>query len=83
MHHGRQSSSILLIAFEERGKICIEVHLAGNGEFNPQRWMLSQGRFWAEQQWRAGDFNGDGKDDMANAFEERNKANIDVYLSNY
>ena len=45
--------------------------------------MLSQGRFWTEQQWRAGDFNGDGKDDLANAFEERNKANIDVYLSNY
>lgn len=70
-------------AFEENGKICIEVHLSRNGEFTPQRWMLSQTRFWTEQQWRAGDFNGDGKDDMANAFEERNKANIDVYLSTH
>ena len=68
-------------AFEERGKACIDIHLAGNGKFTPQRWATSQVRFWNEQQWRSGDFNGDGKDDMAKVFEEQNKANIDVHLS--
>jgi serralysin len=70
-------------AFDEGGKACIEVHLASNGEFNPQRWATSQGGFWNEQQWLAGDFNGDDKDDMAKAFEERGKANIDVHLSTH
>ena len=70
-------------AFEDGGKACIDVHLAGNGEFTPQRWATGPGRFWNEQQWRAGDFNGDGKDDMAKVFQEGGKANIDIYLSKY
>ena len=65
----------------EKGKASIDVHLSGSGAFKPQRWAMQQGSFWDEQKWLAGDFNGDGKDDLAKVYIEKGKASIDVHLS--
>jgi hypothetical protein len=69
-------------AFNERGKGSIDVHISNGSSFTMQRWATRQGGFWNEQQWFAGDFNGDGKDDVAKAFNERGKGSIDVHISN-
>ncbi len=46
-----------------------------------ERWSTQQGAFWDAQQWFAGDFNGDGKTDIANVFNENGFASIDVHIS--
>ena len=46
-----------------------------------QHWAYQQGGFWDSQKWVSGDFNGDGKDDLANVFNNAGGANIDVHLS--
>ncbi len=62
----------------------IDVHISnGNNAFNLQRWATNQGGFWDTQQWLAGDFNGDGKADLAKAMNNGNGGtNIDVHISN-
>ena len=47
-----------------------------------QRWGTRLGGFWDTQQWVAGDFNGDGLDDFAKAFNDNGLASMDVHLSN-
>ena len=56
--------------------------LSGSGSMSPENWATSQGRFWDEQDWRAGDFDGDGKDDLARVFRDGRNVSIDVYRSN-
>ncbi|MDJ0733997.1 MAG: hypothetical protein QNJ47_07935 [Nostocaceae cyanobacterium] len=43
----------------------IDAHLSSGSNFNIQRWTTQQGGFWDAQKWVSGDFNGDGKDDLA------------------
>jgi serralysin len=47
-----------------------------------QQWATHEGTFADTQQWLAGDFNGDGKDDLAKGFNNVDEASIDVHLSN-
>ncbi|WCN11608.1 S8 family serine peptidase [Marinomonas mediterranea] len=70
-------------AFNDGGKGSIDVHVSnGNGQFTMQRWATQQGGFWDAQQWVTGDFNGDGYDDIAKAFNDGGKGSIDVHVSN-
>jgi len=69
-------------AFNDNGLASIDVHLSNGSSFTPQRWATYQGGFWDAQQWLVGDFNGDGKDDMAKAFTDEGLASVDVHLSN-
>ncbi len=66
----------------DKSTACIDVHLSTGSGFRMQRWATHQGGYWDAQKWMAGDFNGDGKDDVAKAFAENQKASIDVHLSN-
>jgi Ca2+-binding RTX toxin-like protein len=69
-------------SFNEGGLASIDVHLSNGAGFTMERWATRQGGFWDAQQWLVGDFNGDGKDDMAKSFNEGGLASIDVHLSN-
>ncbi len=69
----------------DKGKACIDVHLSTGSGFKMQRWATHQGGYWGSQKWMVGDFNGDGKDDLAKAFNDakiNSDAIIDVHLSN-
>jgi hypothetical protein len=68
--------------FNDANQASIDVHLSNANSFTNQRWATQQGGFWNEQKWLAGDFNGDGKDDLANVFNEANQASIDVHSAN-
>ena len=73
----------------------IDVHRSNGKSFNMERWATRQGLFlYGPQKWLVGDFNADGKDDLAKVdmariipdprqpFNDKGVANIDVYLSN-
>ncbi|MBX9254521.1 S8 family serine peptidase [Desmonostoc muscorum CCALA 125] len=68
--------------FNDSNQASIDVHLSNGSRFNHERWATGQGGFWNEQKWLAGDFNGDGLDDLANVFNDNNQASIDVYFAN-
>ena len=69
-------------AFNDGGLASLDTHLSNGSSFTLQRWATRQGGFWDAQQWLVGDFNGDGKDDMAKAFNDGGLASIDVHVSN-
>jgi hypothetical protein len=69
-------------SFNEGGLASIDVHVSNGSSFSMQRWATGQGGFWDAQQWVVGDFNGDGKDDVAKSFNEGGLASIDVHISN-
>ncbi len=68
--------------FKDGRNVSIDVYRSDSKSFVLEKWSLQQGRFWNEQHWRAGDFNGDGVDDLARAFRDGRNASIDVYCSN-
>ncbi|WP_392532062.1 S8 family serine peptidase [Nostoc sp. C117] len=68
--------------FNDGGQASIDVHLSNGSSFTNQRWATQQGGFWNQQKWVVGDFNGDGRDDLAKVFNDANQASIDVHLSN-
>jgi hypothetical protein len=68
-------------AFTDAGLASTDVHLSTGSGVGIQRWETRQGGFWDAQQWLAGDFNGDGKDDLAKAFTDAGLASMDVHLS--
>jgi len=68
-------------SFNDSGLASIDVHLSSGGTFGIARWATRQGGFWDAQKWVAGDFNGDGKDDLAKSFYDGGLASIDVHLS--
>jgi Thermolysin metallopeptidase, catalytic domain/Thermolysin metallopeptidase, alpha-helical domain len=76
-----RGNTALRFMFDEAGLADIDVHLSTGSSFGIQRWATRQGGFWATQQWMAGDFNGDGKADLAKAFIDGGLADIDVHPS--
>ena len=66
-------------AFNDGGLGSIDVHLSIGSGFTMQRWATRQGGFWDTQQWLSGDFNGNGKDEFAKAFNDGGLGSIDVH----
>jgi len=67
--------------FDDGGLASIDVHLSTGAGFGIARWATRQGGFWDQQKWIAGDFNGDGRADLANVFNDGGLASIDVHVS--
>ncbi len=68
--------------FNDSNQATVDVHLSNGSGFTIGRWATQQGGFWNEQKWLTGDFNGDGRDDLVNVFNDANQASIDVHISN-
>jgi hypothetical protein len=68
--------------FDEGGQASIDVHLSNGSSVGMARWATRQGGFSDQQKWVSGDFNGDGRADLAKIFDESGQASIDVHLSN-
>ncbi len=71
----------LLKVFNDVGLGSVDVHLSNGAGFAIQRWGTRQGAFWDAQKWIVGDFNGDGRDDLAKVFNDNGLSSIDVHLS--
>jgi hypothetical protein len=79
----------LACIYSYNGNACIQVHLSNGNSFdyctginpNPE-WANQQGGFWDTQKWAPGDFNGDGKTDLACIYNYNGNTDIQVHLSN-
>jgi hypothetical protein len=67
--------------FSDYGSASIDVHVSSGSSFTMQRWATRTAAFEDRQKWIAGDYNGDGKTDIAGIFYDDVYANIDVYIS--
>ncbi|KAA1245441.1 M57 family metalloprotease [Aquimarina sp. RZ0] len=69
--------------FDDSGLASMDVHLSNGSSFSIHRWATKQGGIYGNEKWVTGDFNGDGKDDIAKAFPDSNSlAYFDVHISN-
>ncbi len=65
------------------GGMNADVHLSDGTKFLEQvRWANQQGGINSEMDWLAGDFNGDGRDDIMKVWTENGVMNADVHISN-
>jgi hypothetical protein len=71
----------LAAIFNDQGGVSIDVWISTGSTFVPQRWATQQGGFWAAQKWFAADFDGDGRADLANVFNDVDQISIDVHRS--
>ena len=71
----------LAAVFNDQGSVSIDVWLSTGSTFTRQRWATRQGGFWDAQKWLVGDFDGDGRADLANVFGDLNLISIDVHRS--
>jgi hypothetical protein len=71
----------LAAVFDDEGQITIDVHRSTGSGFTLQRWATQQGAFGDTQRWLAGDFDGDGHDDLATVFDDDGQISIDVHGS--
>jgi hypothetical protein len=67
--------------FRDAGnQISIDVWLNdGAGGFRAERWATRNGGWTPEGRWLVGDFNNDGRQDLAKAFNDRGSISIDVH----
>ncbi|MFH0908251.1 MAG: LamG-like jellyroll fold domain-containing protein [bacterium] len=72
--------------FGDNGYLSIDVHPSGGSSFGWARWVTQKGGYWSDGYIViAGDFNGDGKDDLAKIFNDSARGGrtaVDVHLSN-
>jgi len=78
---GDQKTDLACI-YDNKGKADVLVHLSTGKSFaNAAQWANQQGGLWDTQKWIAGDFNGDGKTDLACIYGVNDKTDIQVHLS--
>lgn len=65
---------------DSENNVLIDVHVAGSDSFNFEMWSAREGKGDPVQFWAAGDFDGDGKADVAHIWDE-DGISIDVYRS--
>lgn len=71
----------LAVVWNDGGLASVDVHLSTGSGFGIQRWQNKAGSYDATQSWLAGDFNHDGKTDLAVVWNDGGLASIDVHLS--
>jgi len=67
--------------FDDGGLISIDAHISTGSSFSTQRWATQQGELRDPQQWLAGDFDGDGKADLASITSDGGQISIDAHIS--
>ena len=80
--NGDGISDIAGIMNDGKGGTNIDIHISsGSGAFDHQRWATNQGGFWNEQKYLSGDFNSNGKFDLATIMDNGSGGtNIDVRI---
>jgi hypothetical protein len=62
----------LVNVYDKDGKARVWVHRSTGSGFAYQTSLQTMAGFWDEQRWMTGDFNGDGRDDLVNVYEDGN-----------
>lgn len=78
---GDGRSDLVNVFGDSDGLVHLDVHAAGSDLFDIEMWVARLGQWQASQFWAAGDFNGDGKADVAQIWNDDGSASIEVYIS--
>ena len=71
----------LATLWNDAGQITIDVQASTGTAFTLQRWATKQGDLIDGMLWFVGDFNGDGRDDLATLWNDAGKITIDVFVA--
>lgn len=63
------------------GMAYIDIFVSNGSEFRHHPLSGNAGTFSSTQKWLVGDFNGDGRDDLAKVFDDRGQTSIDVFIT--
>lgn len=66
--------------FTDLGLTSIDVHRNTGAGFEHERWATRQGGHWSGQAFVAGDFDGDGTDDILKVFQDAGTTSVDIFL---
>lgn len=69
-------------AWNNNGLVTLTVRKSDGVKFKPVHWLVNAGRWFDASVFLAGDFNGDGKFDIAQMWNDIANNSIKVYLSN-
>ena len=72
----------LVNIFNDNGSMSADMHMSNGKAFQTQRGETKAGGFWDAQKWATGDFNGDGKTDLVNIFNDNGLMSADIHTSN-
>ncbi|QFT34354.1 Serralysin precursor [Labrenzia sp. THAF82] len=72
----------LMKLWSSDGRMYADVHVSNGNGFTLARWASSQGGIWDGMNWRVGDFNGDGRDDLMKFWSSDGRMYADVHVSN-
>ena len=61
--------------------VSIVVYASNRKAFTAKPWAVKSGRYWEKQRWLAGDFNGDGADDIAQIVQDGRQVSIVAFMS--
>lgn len=68
-------------AWYNEGRVTLTVRQSTGSSFVPKHWLLDGGRWFGASTFLAGDFNGDGRADIAQMWNDLGQNSIKVYLS--
>jgi hypothetical protein len=71
----------LAVVWNDGGKITIDLHASTGTAFELERWATQQGDLIDGMLWFEGDFDGDGRDDLATLWNDAGQLSMDVHAS--
>jgi hypothetical protein len=71
----------LATLWNDAGQLSMDVHVSTGTAFTNQRWATQQGNVIGGMLWFDGDFNGDGRQDLATVWNDADQISIDVQAS--
>lgn len=71
----------LVNVYDKDGKARVWVHRSTGSGFESQSSLQTMAGFWDAQKWMAGDFDGDGRDDLVNVYGKDGEARVWVHRS--
>ncbi len=66
---------------EDGGKMSCDVFVSNGSALSPVSWAVRSGSFLYTDKWFKGDFDGDGRTDLARAYHDGADRNIDLYFT--
>ena len=67
--------------FNEAGSATVDIHQFNGSTLAMRTRVNRQSGYWDTQKWLSGDFNGDGKEDLAKVFNDSGYSTVDLHLS--
>jgi hypothetical protein len=67
--------------WESHGRVSISVHSSSGTAFTEAPWLIEGDNYYATQKWFSGDFDGDGKTDLARLWSDNGMLTATVFKS--